>query len=605
MADKYLHDLNTISAVAGADLLAIEDTDAPTDLKQMTVAVLKTFMQSAYTASRAMETNGAGVLGVSAITSTELGYLNNLDVNLKVHVDNVTTIHMPSQSSKAGSYLSTDGSIAIWQTFTIGATDIDDFAITASKVFNNIPIISEDNWTDDDPTAGKIAWDEHNITYGGAYYLVAAGNTSSALHTHVYWDVGNTGGAGTVDDPYLTTYASQQGAPTMTDTRFIIATNISGQHNVAWNSIANSVIGTAHILDASIIDAKIVNLNATKIDAGDIAVSRITAQAGNAINAGAISISANRINIAGTTVFSSGWAAASNAETDINVLNTTNAPADAGATDDTVANEKAEVFRQNTAPGSGMVTGDMWIDTDDGDRPYIYSGTAWDEILTIIDGGTITTGIITGRTIRTAASGKRALMSGADGLYYVYNTNGDEIVRLGYALEEGYLRIQDGTPENITTINSGAIIIQAPVASVRFLMKLNTVSKMSIASDGDIWTAKDIDVDGVYKMDGVTIIDSGGNIHLQAGKKIFFDGASNSDAIFADASELKFLHTSVEQMHLTATGECNVRVSLAIAGTQVISSQGAAVANATGAGDVVAQLNALLARLRTHGLIAT
>lgn len=40
-------------------------------------------------------------------------------------------------------------------------------------------------------------------------------------------------------------------------------------------------------------------------------------------------------------------------------------------------------------------------------------------------------------------------------------------------------------------------------------------------------------------------------------------------------------------------------------GTQVVAAQGAAVADATGAGDVVAQLNALLARIRAHGLIAT
>lgn len=40
------------------------------------------------------------------------------------------------------------------------------------------------------------------------------------------------------------------------------------------------------------------------------------------------------------------------------------------------------------------------------------------------------------------------------------------------------------------------------------------------------------------------------------------------------------------------------------AGTKVVGAQGAAVADATGAGDVVAQLNALLAEMRTHGLIA-
>jgi len=98
MADKYTNELNTISAVADADLMIIEDGDAPTDLKNMTVATLKTFMQSAYTASRAMETNGSGVLGVSAITSTELGYLNNLDVNLKTHVDDVDAHHTESHA---------------------------------------------------------------------------------------------------------------------------------------------------------------------------------------------------------------------------------------------------------------------------------------------------------------------------------------------------------------------------------------------------------------------------------------------------------------------------------------------------------------------------
>jgi hypothetical protein len=42
-----------------------------------------------------------------------------------------------------------------------------------------------------------------------------------------------------------------------------------------------------------------------------------------------------------------------------------------------------------------------------------------------------------------------------------------------------------------------------------------------------------------------------------------------------------------------------------VGANQVIAAQGAAVADATGAGDVVAQLNALLARCRAHGLIAT
>ena len=57
---------------------------------------------------------------------------------------------------------------------------------------------------------------------------------------------------------------------------------------------------------------------------------------------------------------------------------------------------------------------------------------------------------------------------------------------------------------------------------------------------------------------------------------------------------------------LTASGDVKLATgkALIVNAIQVVSDQQAAVADATGAGDVVAQLNALLARLRTHGLIA-
>jgi len=42
-----------------------------------------------------------------------------------------------------------------------------------------------------------------------------------------------------------------------------------------------------------------------------------------------------------------------------------------------------------------------------------------------------------------------------------------------------------------------------------------------------------------------------------------------------------------------------------VSGTKVVGDRGAAVANATNTTDVITQLNTLLSRLRTHGLIAT
>ena len=56
---------------------------------------------------------------------------------------------------------------------------------------------------------------------------------------------------------------------------------------------------------------------------------------------------------------------------------------------------------------------------------------------------------------------------------------------------------------------------------------------------------------------------------------------------------------------LNGASQVDVSARYEVAGTQVVQAQGAAVPDATGAGDVVAQLNTLLARLRAHGLIAT
>jgi len=56
---------------------------------------------------------------------------------------------------------------------------------------------------------------------------------------------------------------------------------------------------------------------------------------------------------------------------------------------------------------------------------------------------------------------------------------------------------------------------------------------------------------------------------------------------------------------VNVTGTDGMGRYLSVMGNQVVGERGTAVADATGAGDVVAQLNALLARCRTHGLIAT
>lgn len=131
----------------------------------------------------------------------------------------------------------------------------------------------------------------------------------------------------------------------------------------------------------------------TKIDGGSISTGSITTGQLNftpvqdtdviaSINASAegITIDADNLTIAATTTFTSGWAAASNAESDINVLNTTNAPAAAGA----------DVTGDNTAAaitGQGALATLNTISTSECDT-------------TIIDGGKIVTGLLTADNIQ-------------------------------------------------------------------------------------------------------------------------------------------------------------------------------------------------------------
>jgi hypothetical protein len=71
-----------------------------------------------------------------------------------------------------------------------------------------------------------------------------------------------------------------------------------------------------------------------------------------------------------------------------------------------------------------------------------------------------------------------------------------------------------------------------------------------------------------------------------------------------DASAISLQLGSVTQASVVSGG-INASTRFEVGGTKVIGAQGAAVADATDAGSAITQLNALLARCRAHGLIAT
>lgn len=170
-------------------------------------------------------------------------------------------------------------------TTAIEASEIEDFSVTASKIYAKIPILDGDNWSDNSPGAGSVAWNAHTLVYNGTAYSITAGDTSNK---YIYWDLSDSS----------TTYQSSGTAPSMQDDRFIIAMNNGGSHNVAWNSIANQVIGSAYILDAAITSAKIDNLAVIEAKIADLAVTdaKINDLSANKLTAGTIDASVITVN---------------------------------------------------------------------------------------------------------------------------------------------------------------------------------------------------------------------------------------------------------------------------------------------------------------------
>jgi len=135
-------------------------------------------------------------------------------------------------------------------------------------------------------------------------------------------------------------------------------------------------------------------------------------------------------------------------------------------------------------------------------------------------------------------------------------------------------------PDQAGLATSGQLrVVQAPTAAEHVLRQDDLGTLV-----GDVVGPASSTDEAVARFDGTT------------GKKL-----QNSLVVIDDSGNI----TGV--VDLTATGDLELSTgkALIVNSIQVVSDQEAAVADATGAGDVVAQLNALLARLRSHGLIAT
>jgi len=260
-------------------------------------------------------------------------------------------------------------------TLGITATDIDDFSVTATKMFTKSIILSGDAWTNNDPGAGSIAWNTHNIVYNGVEYPITASNTSSA---YVYWVIGDT------------LYSSSASHPALGTTAFMVAINTSGVHTLVWNSSANMVIGSAYIADLAVD-----KLTANAAYTGEIISN--TAQIKDAI--------INDAKITGTITVGKTDAKCTDALADQTSVNTAADIAGQGALATLNEVETAQL-------GSTVIVGG-----------YIKTG--------LVSCDNINTGTLTGRKIQTAVvGGAQAILDNADNTFRLYNSAGVNVLTL-------------------------------------------------------------------------------------------------------------------------------------------------------------------------------
>jgi hypothetical protein len=190
----------------------------------------------------------------------------------------------------------TSNNIGAWSTGVykdVGPVTYSDVDFTAktSSIYNSIPVIENDVWTNNSPSSGYAAWNTHTLYFGGSGFTVPASSTNKEF---IYWTKNTTG------------YSSVTVSGNVPANSFIICRNIAGFAFKQWSTIANQVIGSAFIVDgaisnakianAAIDDAKILNLDAAKITAGTIDVQRLTMSA-SAVNAGTTKILPGQVSI--------------------------------------------------------------------------------------------------------------------------------------------------------------------------------------------------------------------------------------------------------------------------------------------------------------------
>lgn len=241
-----------------------------------------------------------------------------------------------------------------------------------------------------------------------------------------------------------------------------------------------SALESTLVLKAEVTSGEITKLAFIQLDASIAGGSAIT-------------LAADQIKISGDTTFVSGYD-----------------PSDTRAT-----------IKQATAPtarpsGDPLQVGDIWLDTDDGNKPYSWNGSSFDPDYTNIDGGNITTGTIAAARITIGAGSTfNQGYDPSDGRVVIRQNAEPSARPSGDPLKSGDVWIDTNDGDKPYTYNGSSFIAAY------------TVIDGGNITTGTV-TAAQIDVDDLFAED--ITIGTNGVIHAN------FDGTISSGAITADGT---------------------------------------------------------------------
>jgi len=150
----------------------------------------------------------------------------------------------------------------------------------------NSPAILVDGLTltSNSPSAGDVAWSVCTVYWNGTAYTILAGNTSSPF---VIWNTGSGSFTGT-------------SSYTPSTNIYLIATNVSGTGDTAWNKVANSHITSSHVLSGSLTGSSL-NLGTLAVGPNGSATFDGFTWTANSPSAGDIAYSAGTVSYKGVT----------------------------------------------------------------------------------------------------------------------------------------------------------------------------------------------------------------------------------------------------------------------------------------------------------------